>query len=161
MMPATRTRAAPDWDLRSPATSPARMAGTLRSATVRWVACARRCEFRYERLLLAAGQQGLEFVHVLDVELEAAARHHDVAGLLIRFAGPQPFPLDLGHGVARRALVAEVAVRSGRDGIGGVEVAVDFRMRGDRNACHAAKGIAHKAGRRLLDILLGADLLGH
>ena len=58
-----------------------------------------RCEFRSERLLLVAGQQGLELVHVLDVQLEAAAGHHDVARLLIRFAGPQPFCLDLGHSI--------------------------------------------------------------
>src|ERR1700733_13256089 len=126
--PLTRTRAGRDWVSPSPEISPARMAATLRSATARWAACARRCEFRCERLLLATRQQGLELVHVLDVELEAAARHDDVARLLIRFAGPQPFRLDLGHRVARCALVAEVAVRGGRHGVGGVEVAVDFRM---------------------------------
>src|ERR1700727_1895670 len=161
MTPATRTRAARDWDLRSLVTSPARMAATLRSATVRWVACARQCEFRYERLLLATREHGPELVHVLDVELEATAGHHDVTRLLIRFAGPQPFRLDLGHGIARCSLVAEVAMRGGRDRVGGVEVAVDFRMRGDRNAGDAAERIAHIAGCRLLDVLLGADLLGH
>src|ERR1700674_4584896 len=84
MTPATRMKAAPDWALQSPATSPARMAGTLRLATAQWAVCGRPCEFRYERLLLAAGQQRLELVHVLDVELEATARHHDVTRLLIR-----------------------------------------------------------------------------
>src|SRR5579863_4307204 len=135
--PVTRTRAGRDWASPSPATSPARMAATLRSATARWAACARRCEFRCKRLLLAAGQQGLELVHVLDVQLEAAAGHDDVARLLIRLTGSQPFRLDLGHGVARRSLAAKVAMRGGRDGIGRVEVAVDFRMRGNRNASDA------------------------
>src|SRR5580692_10841943 len=118
MMPATRMRAERDWDLRSPATSPARMAGISRLATARWAACARRCGFRCERLLLAAGQQRLQLVDVLDVQLEAAARHHDIAGLLIRFAGSQPFRLDLGHSVARHSLAAKIAMRDGRDRIG-------------------------------------------
>src|SRR3984957_1622172 len=146
--PAIRTKAGRDWASPSPVTSPARMAATSRSATVRWAACARRCEFRCERLLLAARQQGLELVHVLDVELEAAARHDDVARLLIRFAGPQPFRLDLGHGVARRSLAAEVAMLSSRDRIGGVEVTGDFRMRGNRGACDAAERIGHITGCR-------------
>src|SRR5215212_5880745 len=55
MMPATRTRAAPDWDLRSPATSRARMAATSRSATARWAAFAPACGYRSNR----AGRCGL------------------------------------------------------------------------------------------------------
>ena len=43
--------------------------------------------------------------------------------------------------------------------IGGIEVAGDFGMRGDRHAGDAADGIADITGRGLLDILLGAHLL--
>src|SRR5215208_1180161 len=45
MMPAIRTRAAPDWDLRSPAISRAPMAATSRLATVRWAAFAPACGY--------------------------------------------------------------------------------------------------------------------
>src|ERR1700760_367099 len=148
--PATRMKAAPGSALRSRATSPAPMAATSRLATARWAACARQCEFRSKELLLGAGQQVLQLGGVLDVQLEAAAGHDDVAGLLVRLAGPQPFRLDLGHGIARRAFVAEVAVRSGRDRIGRIEIAGDVRMRSDRDAGNAADRIGHIAGRRLL-----------
>ena len=50
---ATRTRAAPAWGLRSPATSRARTAATSRSATARSAACARRCGCRLQRLRLS------------------------------------------------------------------------------------------------------------
>ena len=54
-----------------------------------------------------------------------------------------------------------LAVRGRLDGIGGIEIAGDLGMRGDRHAGDAADGIADIAGRGLLDVLLGADLLGH
>src|SRR5271154_7488494 len=39
------------------------------------------------------GNQALQLVHVVDVHLHAAG-HHNVAGLLIGFAGAQPLGLD-------------------------------------------------------------------
>src|SRR5689334_764945 len=126
---ATRTRAAPDWDLPSPAISRARMAAISRSQTARSGACARLYGFRSKRrqpaatrrALLAteiAGNQRLQLFRVLDVHLEAAG-HHDVAGLLIRFAGPEPLRLDLGRGIERLAGGPLVAMRGGRDRVGG------------------------------------------
>src|SRR5277367_5188040 len=132
--PATRTRVVPGLALRSPATSPARMAGTSRLATVRWAACAARCGFRCDiqgawcrpvplacakRRLLR--QQALEFFRVLDVELEAAG-HHNIAGLLVGLAGPQPFRLDRGDDILRQAGDRAIAMCGGLDGIGRIEI---------------------------------------
>src|SRR5215471_3032642 len=122
MAPATRTKAARAWGLRSPATSRVRTAATSPSATARWAACARPCRSLCEapcaRLLVvaAAGQQLLQLFSVLDVNLEAAG-HHDVARLLVRLAAAQPFRLDPGGGVAdrRRTLVQ---VRGRDDSVG-------------------------------------------
>ena len=61
--------------------------------------------------------------------------------------------------VARRAGRTALAVRGRLDGVGGIEVAGDLGMRGDRHAGDAADGIADIAGRGLLDVLLRADLL--
>ena len=54
-----------------------------------------------------------------------------------------------------------LAVRGRFHGVGRIEVAGDFGMRGDRHAGDAADGIADIAGRGLLDVLLGAHLLAH
>src|SRR5207302_941459 len=107
MAPATRTRAALASDLRSPATSRARMAAISCSATARWAACARRCGSRCEFFL------------------------------------------------------APLNMRRGLDGIAGIEIADDFRVRCHRYAGHGANRIGNETVRRLLDILLGANLLGH
>ncbi len=52
-------------------------------------------------------------------------------------------------------------MRRGLDGIAGIEIADDFRVRRHRNAGDGADRIGDVTGRRLLHILLGADLLGH
>jgi len=73
----------------------------------------------------------LERFHVLDVHLHAAG-HYDIAGLLIGLAGAKPLCLDRGRGIARFAGGTALTVRGGLHGIGGVEIAHDFGMRGDR-----------------------------
>ena len=74
---------------------------------------------------------------------------------------PSHFASIVDGGIARRAGGAALAVRGRFHGVGGIEVAGDLGMRGDRHAGDAADGIADIAGRGLLDVLLGADLLAH
>ena len=74
---------------------------------------------------------------------------------------PEPLRLDRRRGVARHARRTALAVRGRLHGIGGIEVAGDLGMRGDRHAGDAADGIGDIAGRGLLDVLLRADFLGH
>jgi hypothetical protein len=93
------------------------------------------------------------FSFSLDVELEAAG-HHDIAGLLIGFAGPQPLRLDRRRRVARHRGRTVLGVHRGFDGVGGIEIASDFGMRGNRRACYTAYGIRDVAGRGFLDIVL-------
>jgi hypothetical protein len=59
--------------------------------------------------------------------------------------------------VSRGAGRAAFAVRGRLHRVGGIEIAGDLGMRGDRHAGDAADGIADIAGRGLLDVLLGAD----
>src|SRR5438445_11585961 len=92
---ATRMKAERDLGSRLPAISPARMVARSRSATARWAACVPQCgslSSIYRTVTVAAAapslllrDQTLQLFGVLDVELEAA-RHHDIAGLLIGFA---------------------------------------------------------------------------
>lgn len=125
--------------------------GGLR-ASVR-IRCNRRCSL--------LRQQRLQLVDVTHVHLEAAG-HHDVAGLLVGLAGAQPFGFERHGSVAPRgAGRAALRVRGGLHGIGRVEIADDVGMRGRGYAGDAALGIADITGRGLLDVLLGADLLGH
>src|SRR5215831_1028424 len=91
-------------------------------------------------------------VHHVDL---LPARHDDVAGLLVRLAGADPFRLDLAGRIARCGGTT-LAVRHGGDRVGGIEIARHLRMRGDRSARHGADRIGGVAGRRLADVLLGA-----
>src|SRR3954452_14808478 len=80
---------------------------------------------------------GFQLFHVLDVHLHAA-RHHDVAGLLVGLAGAEPLRLDRGRGIPRRTGSSALAVRGRLDGIARVEVAGDLGVRGDRHAGYTA-----------------------
>src|SRR3954470_14000353 len=101
---------------------------------------------------------GLQLFHVLDVHGPAAG-HDDVAGLLVGLAGAEPFGFDGRRRITRHAAGAALAVRGRLHGIGRIEVTGDFGMRGDRHAGDAADTVADIAGRSLLDVLPGADIL--